>query len=176
MKWLTREQIAKWLSEKGQIEDPYGGNSEPRIRIQFAAPQNYSAVECFVRCFLQDVVGRGELLFVVHDAEPSEECQRYIHAALRSSDGEGRPAAEAPGRLIHEGEKETGIALFSLMSCFGWKCYLYSERDQITLYNWEGDIFDFWTSSEAPRKALMEILQSFGLEEIIAPIRTTDTQ
>ncbi|HSY17860.1 MAG TPA: hypothetical protein VK815_05970 [Candidatus Acidoferrales bacterium] len=148
----------------GQIEDPQHGDDEPEHRTVFSAPAKYSACECFVRCFLDEVVTRGDLLVVVYDAEPSQPCQDFVSDALRFSVGERRQIQDAPGYLIGYEERERAIALFALMSCFMWKCFLYAEHDQITLYNWEGEIFDAWTASELKSGVINNIIKNFELD------------
>ncbi len=165
MKCLSIEEVSLWIRRTGQIENPYTGEMQPEFCVQFHAPQNYPAKECFVRAFLNAVVCDGDVLVVVTDSEPSEECQRFIHEAVRTSVGENRTVAEAPGYVVLHSQWEQAIALFSLMSCFRWKCYLYGSTDQITLYNWEGEIFDAWTSSESKATEIRRIIRLFELKE-----------
>jgi len=166
MKCLTSEEVSQWIRETKQIENPYTGNSQPVFRIQFSAPEKYQAIECFLRCFLNEILLEGEMLIVVTDSEPSEQCQKFINEAVRHSFSEIRLVEEAPGYRAQYQEKEQAIALFSIMTCFGWKCYLYGSHDQIILYNWEGEIFDVWTSSEFKKNEVLRIIRSFELEEI----------
>jgi len=167
MRCLTPQEISDWVRKVGQIEDPQHGESEPTFRIVFNAPKNYPACECFVRCFVEQVVAGGELLVVVFDSEPSQPCQEFVCQAMRLAVGETRLIREAPGFQTNFEEREKAVALFTLMSCFRWKCFLYGDHDQITLYNWEGEIFDVWTCSEAKQKQVFEIIQNFGLGEIL---------
>jgi len=165
MRCFTKDEVSKWISEVGQVEDPHDAASPPEFAVQFYAPQKYSAIECFVRCFLREVAGDGEVLIVVTDSEPSEESQRYIHETIRLTTGGKRSVQEAPGYLFSNLEAERAVALFSLMSCF-MKCYLYGSQHQVTLYSWEGEIFDMWTCSEDRLKPLAK---NFELEEIKEP-------
>jgi len=166
VEFLSGVEISDWLASVGQIEDPYTGDREPPIRIQFDAPRHYRHIEAFIRCFLSEVATSDKLLIVLTDSEPAEESQRFVHQCLRICEGEKRPVEVVPGILLSGEEAEKAIALFTLFSSFGWKGYLYSTRDQIVLYNWEGEIFDFWTSSEQKMNELMRIIRNFGLNEV----------
>jgi hypothetical protein len=168
MTCLDKDEVRQWLSTAGQIEDPHSGPVAPTFALQVYAPQTYAAIECFLRCFIQDLATGSHLLLVAIDCEPSEESQRFVHETIRRSTGEQRSVGDAPGYRADDNESEKLVALFSLMSCFGWKCYLYADRDQVVLYNWEGEIFDFWTSSKAKHGAFMEMVKTFGLKEIEA--------
>lgn len=134
--------------------------------VQFYAPEKYSRIECFVRGFIREVIGSGEMLILIEDAEPSEECQRFVHEAIRKAMGEKRPFHKAPAYLVNWEEAEKAIAIFSLTSCFQWKCYLYGTSDMTTLYNWEGAIFDIWTLSTSRAKKAGQILDWFKLKRI----------
>ena len=84
---------------------------------------------------------------------------------IRALHGERRNLIECPGHLLDAGKAETGIALVSLSASFSWSCYLYSPLANSTLYNWEGEIFDFWTDGDAAFAAMKEILMELSLEE-----------
>ena len=73
----------------------------------------------------------------------------------------------APGFLFSEKEWLDAVTLFSFSASCMWKCYLWGEREQLTLFNWEGEIFDVWPGSEKGRKALLELLKNFNLKRII---------
>lgn len=166
MKCLTPEEISDWIRNNGQIKDPYTGHAEPVFRVQCTAPAYYFAIECFLNVLFDQVITGGDLLVQATDWEPTQDCRDFVFQALRHEIGENRPVADAPGFLATPAERQRAVALFAVMTCFKWKCYAYGSHDQITLYNWEGDIFDFWTDSEAKRDLFREIMGNFKLEEI----------
>ena len=75
-------------------------------------------------------------------------------------------AGEA-GESIDERRVLSGCVIFALTTCFKWKCYAYGTQARMTLYNWEGEIFDFWTNSETKKEQFRSIMQEFKLEEIV---------
>jgi len=166
MKTLTAEEVSTWLAKQGQVEDPFNGPVDPRYRIAFNVTMDYSACDCFLRCFLDQIITRGDVLVVVDDAAPAEPSHDFISQALRSSVGEARAIEEVPGYLLTYEDREKAVALFALMSGFRWKCYLYGSYNQIALYNWEGDIFDAWTDSESILAQIRLQVRTFGLKEV----------
>lgn len=166
MKCLTETEISQWLTNAGHDEQPEKTDSVKARPMQFRAPDTYGAIENFMQCFLAEVVAEGDVLIVVTDDEPSRESQIFISDALRLNNGENRHLREAPGYLIRANERDKAIALFALMTSFGWKSYLYGDHDQVTLYNWEGEIFDAWISSETMQANLSRIIRNFDLEVI----------
>jgi hypothetical protein len=115
---------------------------------------------------VNEVVGGGEVLLVLTDSNPSSPSQEFIHDTLRLGIGETRHEVDAPGYLISADELQKVVGLFTLMASFRWKCYLYCSREQLTLYNWEGSIFEIWTSSIECYRHILTILGNFHLREI----------
>ena len=86
-------------------------------------------------------------------------------AEIRESRSERRSLIEAPGHELTPEEIELGVSLFSLSASFDWTAYLYSPLNRSTLYNWEGELFDFWTDSEGSFAEMDRILKQFELEK-----------
>ena len=166
MQGLTPRQITAWLDSHGQIEDPYLGDFEPPFRVQCYAPSTYFATEYFLRGVLSLIIMEGDLVIQATDWSPTEECRDFVFRTMQREANELRPMVEAPGFLIPRLEEERAIAVFAFTVCFKWKSYLYGAMDQTTLYNWEGDIFDFWTSSEIKRDQFLNLMLQFKLDEI----------
>jgi hypothetical protein len=166
MQGLTPGQITAWLSSHGQIEDPYLSDRQPLFRVQCYAPRAYQATECFVEVICDQLMNEGELLVHITDAFPSKPCRDLMTTALRREFGEERSIEDAPGFLAQRSEMWHAVALFSLCCCFEWKGYVYGIQNQMTLYNWEGEILDFWTDSEIKRDQFREIMRNFKLEEV----------
>lgn len=72
--------------------------------------------------------------------------------------------------LIKAAKPQTGISLFSLSIAFEWSTCLYSPVNRSTLYNWEGEILDFWTDSEEALAEMRRLVEEFGLG-FLSPIR-----
>lgn len=81
----------------------------------------------------------------------------------RSAHGEKRPLTDAAGHIFSLDEKHDLIALFSLTVAYDWKAYLYFPSSKTTLYNWEGEIFDFWTDDKSRYNKLLELQKAFYL-------------
>lgn len=166
MKCITEKEISQWLTNAGHDEKIAGSDSVKTTLIQFQAPDTYGAIENFMRCFFADIVIEGDMLIIVTDHEPEQESQLFVFNALRFHNDENRPIEQAPGFLIEAIEREKAVALFALVTSFGWKSYLYADHGKITLFNWEGEIFDVWISSEAKQLNLRRILNNFNLKEV----------
>ena len=168
MRFLTPEEVTMWLNEKGQIEDAYHAHEEsvPPLHVQCEVPDRYRRIECFVRTVLSEVFLDGDLLVQITDWWPCEGCNEFIFEAMRRSCGETRPIETTPGYLVAETERERAVAIFTMATCFGWKCYIYGVRDRTVFFNWEGDIFDFWSDSEATVKSYFRIMEGFDLPQV----------
>lgn len=168
MKCLTPEEISCWLRKHGQIEEPYRALSDdaPSFHAQCYAPEKFGAVECFVRTVFTEVILDGDVLIQISDWYPYENCSEFITNAIRSACGEKRPIDATPGHLASEDEREQAIALFTLAVGFRWQCYVYGTREKTVLFNWEGDIFDFWSDSEAKVLHFKRLMQNFHLPEV----------
>ena len=72
---------------------------------------------------------------------------------------------DSPGHIITPSEKKIGISLFALSASFAWSSYIYSPHHRSTLYNWEGEVFDYWTDSAEVVSEVKLILEQFDLSE-----------
>jgi hypothetical protein len=166
-KCITSQEASRWLQDRGQIEDPYTGECEPEFHLIFEVPRSYEVTDQFVGWFLKEVVRADPVLLVVTDAtQVGYPSQDVIHDALRCSLGETRPFDDAPAYLIPLHEQGFAVALFSLATTFGWKCFLYGGHDHLALYNWAGEIFDLWTSSSQVLEAVRTMINQFGFPEM----------
>jgi hypothetical protein len=170
---LTEKEVGKWLVAHGHPpdeDDPIAGTSESTT--QFYAPREYSKIQAFVRCYLAEIVVDGDVLIVVEDAYSPSDCDPLIlKAILEHFEGESYNFEELPTLCfptfcVSKKDWEKAIALFTLMTCFRWQCFLYGSANQLTLFNWEGDIFDFWTDSKEKKQAMKEMIRAFKLKEI----------
>jgi len=162
MKCLTPSEVDKWLSRHG-----HNSKADAVPVISFHAPTKFSVLEAFVECILRDIFIQGEVLLMVDDTDRERNGHLRVIKALRKLAGEKRTLDKSPVFLFAKDEWEHAVMLFSLNACFYWKCYVWGDRDQLTLFNWEGEIFDVWAGNEKGRKAVLELLKGFKLKRII---------
>jgi hypothetical protein len=84
---------------------------------------------------------------------------------VRTTHGERRPLIDAAGHLFPTDEKDDLVGLFSLTVAYYWSAYLYFPSSKTTLFNWEGEIFDFWTDDPNCYAKLLELQKSFHLKK-----------
>ena len=165
MKCITESQIDDWLHQRSIRKDPYHGDASPAFYLQFYAPTNHRRIDAFVRHYYDRVVPEADSLIRMTDWGLYQQSEMIAIVGIRSSRAEDRMLIDAPGHILPAGEKEIGISLFSLSASFAWSSYLYSPLDHSTLFNWEGEIFDFWTDSEQAVSEMKLMLNQFDLIE-----------
>lgn len=165
MQCITESQIDEWLDQRSIQKDPYHGNASPQFYIQFYPPTTHGSIDAFVRYYYELIETETDSLIHMTDWSTYKQSEMIAISGIRSGCGEDRMLINAPGHIVHPGEKEIGIALFSLSASFGWSSYLYSPQDHSTLFNWEGEIFDFWTNSVQSMSLMRVILHHFNLTE-----------
>ena len=175
MKHLTDNEISEWHSENGMTVDPYSENDDSRWYVQFYQPEDYKKKEALSCSFLELTKGTGSSLFHVKDWDHYTESQMIAIDAIRAQDGEKRKLIEAPGRILSEGEEELGALLLSLTSSFGWTSYLHHPERKISLLNWEGEIYDFWTESAESMSKISDLIDRFNLKKTTEQNQTSLT-
>lgn len=165
MQCVTDSEIDKWLRERSIPRDPYCGNFSPALYLQFHAPTIRSVADAFISHYYERIVRDSDSLVEMTDWGLYQPSEMVAVMGIRSSRDENRMLADAPGHLITSEQQEVGISLFSLSASFSWSSYLYSARNHSTLFNWEGEIFDFWTESEEVITEMTLILNQFNLTE-----------
>jgi hypothetical protein len=165
MKCVTEVEARNWLGSYLIPPATYSGNATPAHYIQFAAPRPHPHPEAFTRDYFERLIPTGERLFHIVDWALSQPSERLTVAALRVASHEERSLLETPGHILTEAEGELGVALFGLTAGYQWTAYLYSPIGHSTLYNWEGEMFDFWTDSADACQEMKEMLEDFGLSE-----------
>ena len=165
MRCVTDSQIFDWLSERSISIDPYHGAVTPRYYLQFYAPARHSELDALARHYYGRIIPDLDSLVHLTDWSAYQESEMITMKGIRSGRGEERPIIEAPGHILPPGDSETGVALFGLSVAFGWSAYLYSSMDRSSLYNWEGEILDFWTESKLAFNEMKLILKKFNLSE-----------
>lgn len=165
MKLLTAPETSEWLKNVGQVEDPHGRAEvdPPDYHLQFYAPHKFSVIGAFVRVFMENLTAGEEVLIQITDSDSFSlhGAERHVMERFWSPNGRFCNLDDKPGCVLDQSEIETAVTLFALTSCFGWKCYLYGNRDQVILFNWEGDVWDVWTASEYKMLAVRELVSEF---------------
>ncbi|TDU81066.1 hypothetical protein EI77_00368 [Prosthecobacter fusiformis] len=123
-------------------------------------------MEAFARHYFLNISPDAESLIHMTDWGLYEPSQMIAITGIRGSRGEDRWLIDAPGHRLTSEEVELGISLFSLSASFAWSSYVYSPSHCSTLYNWEGDIFDFWTDSVEVFAEMKLLLTQHNLTEI----------
>ncbi len=165
MRCLTHSECSEWLVSRSIAEDPYRSGSSVGYYLQFYAPAHHSQVDAFARSCFERVIPDETFLIQVTDWSLYRESEMIPILGIRRNSGECRPLIESPGHLLESSERELGVALFGLPASFGWSSYVYGFPSGSTIYNWEGEIYDFWTDSRAVFNAMKIILQEFDLNQ-----------
>ena len=134
--------------------------------MQFRPPVEHSKIDAFMRNYLDFILPEEEFLIQITDWSIYTPSEMLTIQALRTLHGDSRPLIDSPGHAITTTEREIGIALFGLSVSYKWCACLYLPRGVAALYNWEGEIFDFWTSDEDSLKKLDSLLRFFKLSTI----------
>lgn len=167
MRCLTTHEVSEWLRERAIPQDPYHQGKAPTYYLQFHAPVRHRQSDAFVRHYFERIIRESESLIHMTDWGLYQPSEMIAITGIRHSFGEKRILIHAPGYTLDPGEAEVGICLFSLSVSFGWSSYLYSLNKRSTLYNWEGDIFDFWTDNHSALAEMKTLLKQFNLTETI---------
>ncbi|MFT5467320.1 MAG: hypothetical protein ACI8UO_002424 [Verrucomicrobiales bacterium] len=165
MRCVTDIEVSEWLCERSVPEDPYRGDTTPDHYVQFYTPSAHRRLDAFVRHYYERIIPDSETMVHMTDWGLYLPSEMIAIVGVRSSIDEKRRLIDAPGHWMTSAENETGISLLSLSASFAWSSYLYCPTQRSTLYNWEGEIFDFWTDSVAAVDELKLIMKQFGLAE-----------
>lgn len=162
---MTESEIDEWLLVRSLPKDPYHQKIGPDDYVQFSAPSSHQRLDAFIRQCFAIFVSESESLIRMTDWSLYQPSDMIAIDAIRSSQREFRLLIDAPGRHLAPEESELGIALFRLSALFGWSSYLYAPATRSVLLNWEGELFDFWTESEAKLMDMKAIMKQYDLHE-----------
>ncbi len=165
MHCTTNKEVSDWLSNHSLPEDPYRQGSQAEHYLQFHSPSTHCKLDAFARRYYANIIPHGESLIHMSDWSPYELSQIITMEGIRAAQSERRNLIDAPGHHLSPAESEIGVALFSLSTSFEWSSYIYCPKHRSTLYNWEGEIFDFWTDSDSALQELKMMLEDFELSE-----------
>ena len=161
MNCLTQSEIERWLSDHSVTSAPYDSAESPTHYLQLPVPKRPLTNASFIRQFLK--LTHGEILVHVTAWPTFEPSEMAVIDALRRIWSESRNLVEAAGHLIPSDNPELAIALFGHTANLEWNAYLYLPRDQATLYNWEGELYDFWSNDKSTHIKLTQLVYEFGL-------------
>jgi hypothetical protein len=165
MRCLTGPEQEQWLSKNELLGKPYGTDKAPANYIQFRAPIRLPQIQAFTHNLVDLFWPEREALVAVEDWGLYEPYEMLIVDALRGSHGEKRPLIEASGHCFDFTEKNELIALFSLTTAFNWTAYLYFPASKVTLLNWEGALFDFWSVRPGDLESISRVVGEFDLKK-----------
>lgn len=161
MRCLAQKEIAGWLTDQRVTPSPYGNGTSLTHFLQFKLPSRPLTNSSFIRQFLK--LTDGEILVHVTDWPTYEPAEMVVVDALRHNWNERRKLIDAPGHLFPAEESELAIALFGHCGNYEWNAYLYLPNDSATLYNWEGELYDFWSNDDTMHSDLERLATEFGL-------------
>jgi hypothetical protein len=146
---LPLEECKKWLAARGIDHDPYsrsGGSGYCHVTGAFT---DLHRAHAFIRNLMaHGLKPSGEVLLEINDWPLYNEDEMAVVQAFRASFGEARDLIDARGHMFGPAELNPCIGLFNLTVMYGWSAYLYVPDPPLTVFNWEGEIFDFWSSQK----------------------------
>jgi len=164
MKCLTDSETCSWLNDNDVTPAPYGKeNLIPEHYVQFQRPRLHWSVEAFIDGVLGVGIAESPALIYFEDWSPYRQSQMLVIESLRTANGDLRNLIDAPGHLFTADEHDLAIAMFSLATSFHWTTYLYLPNDLVTIYNWEGELFDAWSRDISAFNEIAELVNLFEL-------------
>jgi hypothetical protein len=163
MRCLNGEESAEWLRRHGLPPAPYDAPGEHDLQhyLQFYPPTRLRAAEEFTNRLLHLTETTDEVLISVMNTIYHEDFELRLFDRLRPAGEEN--VWERPGNLFSRDELRDASTMLSLTAAFEWSVYMHMPQTRSILYNWEGTIFDFWTSDPAIHQAVLEMLAVFEL-------------
>ncbi len=170
MKCFTPDEELAWLAEHHIQAAPYEhGGQCFAFYLQFYSPKSFRGVAAFTQNVLSAICEGGETLLSIADTEQPKSYELRLIERLRSASQESRSIGKAPGHLFSSAEEDDAVAMFSLTVAMGWEAYLYMPKTSSVVFNWEGDILDFWTSKRSVFEEVTRLIAVFGLQETLKP-------
>jgi len=163
MTCITAKEQSDLLLTWSVPEDPYYGSSAPLHYAQFYPPKDFRSLQYFTAAYLEAFASDTASLIVFTDWALYAPHEMELIAAARLGAEETRPLIEASGQLFTSKERNLAAAYFSLAVAYGWSSYLYLPSHKTTLFNWEGDIIDFWSDSEKDFIEMRNLISTYNL-------------
>ncbi|WLI88867.1 hypothetical protein Q4S45_19515 [Massilia sp. R2A-15] len=151
MQLLSPSQCSDWLALRRIQESPYG--SRPAMDTwdaQFRIGRNPHAAHAAMVAAVCGQPLRKDVLIQITDwssfeTEPLPDSLNLLQDAY---DGAGLKTFWSGGVVFTPNDELTLEECCQFIQAEGMSAYLYAPSPQVTLYFWEGDILDVWTSSE----------------------------
>jgi len=164
MKCLTPSQCSEWLSEHDIFESPYScAEANDEYYLQFEPPERPSRLTAFTRSLFEGFGEFSGALVVFTDWALYRPDEMALIDSIRRGSGEQRWLIDAPGHLFERSEQLNAIGLCYLAVIFGWSAYLYLASGAVTVFFWEGDLIDIWSSDETISHTIREVVQTYEL-------------
>jgi hypothetical protein len=164
MQCLTPVECSEWLRQRDIIEAPYSHDKPAAARcFQFEPPMKPSRLTAFTRALFDAFGDFPGALLVFTDWSTHNPDEMSLMASLRRGHGEQRWLIDAPGHLFIPTEQADAIGHSYLAVAFGWSVYLYLSSGAATVFFWEGDLIDFWSSDESLSQRVLGVVTSYEL-------------
>lgn len=164
VKCLAPNECSEWLRSRKIIEAPYRSNETAKaFRFQCQPPTKPGQITALTRTLFDSFGQCYDVLLVFDDWSLYQPDEMAVVQSLRRAHGEEHPLTEKPGHLFSANERAEAVGHCYLALIFGWSAYLYLSTGVASLYFWEGDLIDFYTSDNSLTERLREILNRFAL-------------
>jgi hypothetical protein len=158
MKTLTPEQCPRWLKDAGFNHDPFRGSGEASYHFMTGGLTDSRRSIAFARNLLQAIQPNSDHLLEITDWSLYQKDEMAVVQSLRASFGETRWLIKSPGHVFPPSDLDLGVGLFALTIAYGWSSYIYIPTPRLTIFNWEGDMFEFWSDE----KKSIELAEEFS--------------
>jgi len=157
MKVLTPEECPKWLKDAGISHDPYRGVGEASHHYMTGGLTDARRSIAFARNLIRAVEPKGDHLLEITDWSTYQEDEMAVVQSVRASFGETRWLIKSPGHVFLSSDLDLCVGLFALTIAYGWSSFIYTSKPRLTIFNWEGDMFEFWSDE----KKTIEVTKKF---------------
>jgi len=159
MKALTPEECPSWLKSAGISHDPFRGFGEASNHFMTGGLTDTRRSIAFARNLLvYGLQPNTECLLEITDWSLYTEDEMAVVQSLRASFGETRWLIKSPGHVFAPSDLNLCVGLFALTIAYGWNSYIYIPTPRLTIFNWEGDMFEFLSDE----KKSMQVVEEYG--------------
>ena len=164
MQTLADTEMRTWLRNRGLTAIlNHSSESSNQMYLQFCTPVAHRHTEAFIRRLLEMTTACHDAIIHISDWPLYQPSEMLTIQALRETCGENRRLIDSPWHVIPSTEAELGISIFSLTVSYQWNAWFYLQNGATTLYNWEGELFDFWTTDGETYAQLENLVRDFNL-------------
>jgi len=158
MQCFTPNECSEWLRQRNILETP-----KRPPHLQFGLPTEAGRVIALIRSLFLAFGDFPGGLLVFTDWALYRPDEMALIDSLRHAHGEARPLIEAPGHVFTASEVAEAIGQSYLPIIFAWSAYMYLASGMATVYFWEGELVDFWTSDSGFAKKVEDVAEQYGL-------------